>query len=321
MVATPARATVGLIVGEPFGAFGTMMPGGHAGVYLDHVCAETPTHLRPCRAGEYGVVISRYHDLRATNTDWLATPVIPFLYGVDDPENVPARMTAPLEAELRERYRQAHLMQVIPDRSVHGEDASPRYGDWDEAIGAAFDRQLWLYTIDSTAAQDAEILAFLNADPNHRRYTLWGNNCADFAANVMSLILPKKSPAVLRRNVWGDFDLTTPKNLARRMDDFGQRHPELHPHVYEIPQIPGTLRRSRPLRGSAEAFVKTKRYVVTLIVIQPELELADWIVYEKADKWTLGLDARKLLPIDWEQQRLAESAANSSALNSLSSVP
>lgn len=70
----PCRASIGLLLGEPYGNLGTMMPVGHAGVFLDHLCAENPTHLRPCRPGEPGVVISRYHDLRVSNLDWLATP-------------------------------------------------------------------------------------------------------------------------------------------------------------------------------------------------------------------------------------------------------
>src|SRR5579875_2530841 len=77
----PARASIGLVVGEPFGSFGTMMPNGHANIYLDHLCVETPTRLRPCLAGEHGAVLSRYHDLRHPALDWLAFPAPTFFYG------------------------------------------------------------------------------------------------------------------------------------------------------------------------------------------------------------------------------------------------
>jgi len=289
--ATSARAGIGLVVGEPFGSFGTMMPAGHAGIYLDHLCAETPTQLRPCLPGETGVVISRYHDLRATNVDWIAVPAPVFFYGVDDPANAPSFVTSSLEAELRETYRQHHLLSVVPNRiNVNGVSVPPPYGDWEEGIGAAFDRRLFLYTLDTTPEQDAAILALLNSQPNRRRYTLRRANCADFAADLLSAVLP----GVFHRAKLTDFDMTAPKTLARQLDVYGRAHPEIHFRVSEIPQIPGTLRRSRPLRGGAETFVKTKRYLATLIVIQPEAVLADWIVYETKGKWTPGLDATPL---------------------------
>ena len=292
LTAASVHASIGLVVGEPFGSFGTMMPAGHAAIYLNHLCAETPTHLRPCRPGETGVVISRYHDLRATNLDWMAIPAVTFFYGVDDPANAPSFVTASLETELRETYRQQHLGSVAPDRiNDNGVSVPPAYGDWEEGIGAAFDRRLFLYTLDTTPEQDAAILALLNDDPNQRRYTLRRANCADFAADLLSTVLP----GVFHRAKLADFDMTAPKTLARQLDAYGNAHPEMHLRVSEIPQVPGTLRRSRPLRGGAETFVKTKRYLATLLVIQPEAVLADWIVYEKKGKWTPGKDATPLI--------------------------
>lgn len=290
-----ASAGIGLVVGEPFGAFGTMMPAGHAGIYLDHLCADTPTRLRTCRPGELGVVLSRYHDLRTENLDWMAVPVIPFLYGVDDPANTPAFVTASLEAELRESYREAHLRSVAPDRVQRGYLLAPKYGDWEEGIGAAFDRRLLIYTIDTTPEQDAAILAYLNDHQNRRRYSLHRNNCADFAVELLNIALP----GVLHRNELADFDIMSPKTLASEMDAYGRTHPELNLNIYEVPQLPGTLRRSRPLRGAAETFLKTKRYLATLLILQPEAVLADWIVYEKKGKWTPGLDAQTLTPSAW----------------------
>ena len=292
LTAASVHASIGLVVGEPFGSFGTMMPAGHAAIYLNHLCAETPTHLRPCRPGETGVVISRYHDLRATNLDWMAIPAVTFFYGVDDPANAPSFVTASLETELRETYRQQHLRSIAPDRiNDNGVSVPPPYGDWEEGIGAAFDRRLFLYTLDTTPEQDAAILALLNDDPNQRRYTLRRANCADFAADLLSTVLP----GVFHRAKLADFDMTAPKTLARQLDAYGNAHPEMHLRVSEIPQVPGTLRRSRPLRAGAETYVKTKRYLATQLVIQPEAVLADWIVYEKKGKWTPGKDATPLI--------------------------
>ena len=48
---------------EPYGEFGAVNPTGHSAVYFNHICAHSPTSLRPCHDGEYGVVISRYHKI------------------------------------------------------------------------------------------------------------------------------------------------------------------------------------------------------------------------------------------------------------------
>ena len=219
--ATPAHARIALVVGEPFGSFGTMMPVGHASIYLDNLCAASPTQLRSCRPGEFGVVLSRYHDLRTRNLDWLAIPASIFFYGVADPGQVPTFVTPSFAAELRETYRQANLLDVVPNRiDRHGAIRPSRYGDWEESIGATFDRRLLVYSIATTLQQDAGILATLNSDPNRRRYTLRRANCADFAADLLSMVLPEQHPSILGRNVFADFDMTTPKNLARRFDFF-----------------------------------------------------------------------------------------------------
>lgn len=286
-----------LIVGEPFGSFGTMMPQGHASIYLEDLCVETAVQLRPCRPGELGAVISRYHDIRHPELDWLAFPLPIFLYGTSDLSSVPKFMTAAQEADLRERYRAAYLRDYLPDRTNrHGDLVPPPYGDWEEGIGSAFDRRLLIYSFETTPEQDAAALAWLNRRPNHRAYTLGRHNCADFAADLLRLALPRD---VLRRNVLADFDMTTPKTLAREVDGYGQSHPELRLQVYEVPQIAGTLRRSRPLRGAAESLITTKRYFAVVVVLQPELMLADWIVYEKRGKWHPGLDAVPATPDTW----------------------
>jgi len=290
-----AQARIGLIVGEPFGSFGTMMPAGHASIYLDHLCAASPTQLRLCDPGELGVVVSRYHDLSNPKLDWLATPASVFFYGVEDPNQTPNYMTASLEAELRESYRESHLLTVAPDHiDKHGNARPPHYGDWEESIGASFDRRLFLYVIDTTPEQDSDLLTLLNSSSDQRRYSLFRANCADFAADILNSVLP----GTFHRNNIADFQMMSPKQLAKLMQAYGNDHPEANPSVFEVPQVPGTLRRSRPVRGAAETLLKTKRYLATLIVIQPEIVLGSWIIYETKGKSTVGLDAAKVLTPD-----------------------
>jgi hypothetical protein len=63
-IAPPLHAVLTVLVGEPFGSFGTMMPLGHTAIYLDRVCADGPLHVRMCEAGERsGAVLARYHSI------------------------------------------------------------------------------------------------------------------------------------------------------------------------------------------------------------------------------------------------------------------
>src|SRR5213080_3114523 len=80
-----AQAT--LLLEEPYSYDGTFAGTGHAALYLTRVCAETPTRLRRCQPWETGVVVSRYHHVGGR--DWIAVPLIPYLYAVKDPARIP----------------------------------------------------------------------------------------------------------------------------------------------------------------------------------------------------------------------------------------
>src|SRR5882724_9219400 len=101
-----AQAT--LLLEEPYSYDGTFAGTGHSAVYLSRVCADTPTELRRCRAGETGVVISRYHGV--AGHDWLAVQLMGYLYAVNRPDDVPLYADSKLVALLRERYLGAMLL-------------------------------------------------------------------------------------------------------------------------------------------------------------------------------------------------------------------
>ena len=68
-----------------------------------------------------------------------------------------------------------------------------------------------------------------------------------------------------------DFWLTTPKHLARSVTKFGSKNPELGFEVFQIPQVPGTIPRSRRIDGIAESLVRSKKYIVPLAILSPEM--------------------------------------------------
>lgn len=293
---SPVRARAGLtvLVGEPFGKFGTMMPVGHTAIYLDRVCADGPLALRMCRPGELaGVVVARYHAIG--QYDWIAAPILEFLYAVDSPEKLPGYVTADQVWRLRQSYRRRYLLDIVADGHEHDRST----GEWWETAGVAYNRRLWGYQIDTTEEQDERFVAMMNDLPNQHRYHLRKTNCANFAADVVNFYFPG---TVRGGDHIADFGLMTPKQVARSVDAFGQKHPELNLRVLEVPQVPGTLRRSRPVRGGAEAGIKTKRYVAILAVIQPEIPIGCAILYLIHGRWPIGQDAVAQMPADWDHE-------------------
>jgi hypothetical protein len=282
-----AHASITVLVGEPFGNFGTMMPVGHTAIYLDHLCAEGPLKLRTCRPGEQeGVVVARYHQLG--RYDWLASPVMEFLYATDDPSKVLTYATIDNSWALREIYRQRYLENIVPD----GTEYDKVTDEWWESAGTAYTRRIWGYQLATTPEQDRRFMNIMNERANIHAYRLKNNNCADFAAEMVNTYFPGS----VHRDHTADFGWMTPKTVARCVEAYGHAHPELALKVFEIPQVPGSLRRSRPARGAAEAGLTTKRYLATLLVIQPEVPVVCAILYLKHGRWQIGHGAQVVGP-------------------------
>src|SRR5580700_7652821 len=96
------QAQAALLMEEPYGFFGTLNPTGHNAIYFERICAETPVKLRRCEAGEMGSVIARYEGI--DGYDWIAVPLIPYLYAVDNAADVPARVDRDTVERLRNHY-------------------------------------------------------------------------------------------------------------------------------------------------------------------------------------------------------------------------
>ena len=260
-VALRAHAGVTLLLEEPYSYDGTFGGTGHAAVYLSRICAESPITLRHCAPGELGAVISRYDGI--AGHDWIAIPLIPYLYAVDKAENVPLSADPKLADFLRNQYRRAHLEAIAPD----GADGEPPAGRWPELIGAGYRRTIYAYQLETTDEQDDRLIRKLNSDPNQKRFNLVAHNCADFARNLINFYYPK----TLHRNVIGDLGVTTPKQIARLFVHFGERHTELHLSSFVIPQIPGSIGRSSPVHGVAESILRKKKYTLPLLLVHPIL--------------------------------------------------
>jgi hypothetical protein len=232
---------------------------GHAAVYLSGVCAETPVVLRPCVPGETGVVISRYNAV--AGYDWVAIPLVPYLYAVDRPEDIPLFADAKMIAFLRDRYRRKYLEAIASDVR-NGETPG---GNWYELAGSSYDRTIYGFEIETSPEQDLALIHKLNSSPNVSHFHLAARNCADFAKDIINFYYPK----ALHRNIFADVGITTPKQMAKVMIKYSARHPEVQLSRIVIAQVPGSMPRSTTAHGVVESFFKSKKYIVPSAVVSP----------------------------------------------------
>lgn len=259
-----------LLLEEPYGKLGFFTATGHAAVYLSGICADTPVTLRQCHSGETGVVISRYDGVGGY--DWIAVPLIPYLYAVERPEDVPLFADAKMVALLRDRYRRAHLESVAPD----GKNGEMPGGNWYELVGSSYDRTVYGFEIQTTPEQDAALIRKLNSSPNESHFRTVSHNCADFAKAIINFYYPHS----LHRSVVADIGITTPKQMAKMLVKFDRKHPEIESSRLVIAQVPGSMPRSFAVHGVVESFFKSKKYIVPSAVVSPIFAGCVFLVYE-----------------------------------------
>ena len=255
-----AQAT--LLLEEPYSYDGSFAGTGHTAIYLSRVCADSPTHLRRCRSGETGVVLSRYHGI--AGHDWLAIPFIPYLYAVEGADQIPLYANSKLVALLRERYLTS--LPLPPEKG-----SEPRY----ELAGSAYDRTLYGFRFSTMPEQDDKLIAFLNSSPNDESYELVKRNCADFVKEIVDFYYPH----AVHRSVIADLGVMTPKQAAKSLVHASKHRPQMQLARFIVPQVPGT-KRSKPVRGLIESVVLAKKYVTPFLLFHPvvigSVEAAYW---------------------------------------------
>ena len=309
-------AQITLLLEEPYSYDGTFAGTGHAALYLSRVCADSPTLLRRCLPGERGVVISRYHGI--AGRDWLAVPLIRYLYAVGDPDDVPLYADPKLVAFLRKQYLDA--LPLPPERKPGSE---PRY----QLAGSAYDRTLYGFRVATRPEQDDQLIAMLNASPNVASYELLKSNCADFVKQIVNFYYPK----AIHRSIIADLGVMTPKQAAKTLVSYSRHHPEMQLTSFIIPQVPG-LKRSRPVHGVLESLVLAKKYVTPVLLFHPfavgAVEAAYWtgwrfepgrgaLIFNPADSSTgleLPITAAERRSYARQLSRMKEASAEASEL-------
>lgn len=284
--ATRSHGQAALLMEEPYGFFGTVNPTGHTAIYFAHVCAETPTKLRRCEPGELGAVISRYSDVGGY--DWVAIPLIPYLYSVEDISQVPDHVDKRTVNRLRNKYHETHLLSLGTDVPQGGFFN----GGWSELIGVAYERRMYAFRFDTTQEQDDAFIALMNDRKNKSHFQLLFNNCSDFSRAVLNQYFPR----TFRRSFFPDAGMTTPKQITYKLERYAKKHPEVQLSVFEIPQVPGYRRLSRANKSISESLITTG-YAVPIAVLNPYLAGGLFVDYVVRGRYHLiPKEPQKLTP-------------------------
>ena len=258
-----------LLLEQPYGFFGALNPTGHTAIYFQRICAETPVTLRRCQPGEMGAVVSRYEGIGGY--DWIAMPLLPYLYSVENADAVPEHTSRQDVERMRDNYHEAHLMslgEVQKGNIVHG--------GWKELVGVSYERRIYAFRFDTTEVQDDRLIARMNDAQNKSHFHLLFKNCADFARVTLNFYFPGK----FNRNILPDVGITTPKQVAYKLVKLGRKQPSLNVEVYEIPQVPGNRRPSGVNKDISESLITTG-YAIPIAVLNPYLAgalLVDYLV-------------------------------------------
>ena len=280
-----SHAQAALLLEEPYGFFGTVNPTGHTAVYFARVCAETPVKLRRCEPGETGTVVSRYQGIG--NLDWVAIPLVPYLYSVDKAEAVPERVDKATVRRMRDRYHEEHLLSLgenVPAGNL-------LHGGWAELVGVAYERRIYAFRFNTTEEQDDAFIAKMNDAENQSHFQLLFSNCSDFAR----VVLNEYFPGTFKRSIFPDAGMTTPKQITYKLMRYAKKHPETELEVLEIPQVPGYRRRSKANKSISESLITTG-YAIPIAVLNPYLAGGLFVDY-------LVRGRHRLIPKDPEMVR------------------
>lgn len=280
-IAYQSEANVGVLLHESLGSpykpikasdTGFWAQGGHAGIFIDNLCAASPIKLRRCQDGEHpGVIISRYDGLSAEEYDWVAVPVNRYFYGVESSRKIPLIVNKKVLEIIRVDHYKNYLYQAMKSET---HDGLPE-GRWIDTTAAAYRRDIYTFMLNTTAEQDQFILDHYNADPNTSRFSFFRSNCADFAKEFMTLLFPVE----IGRNI-NDALFTSPKGIAFEVSQLGKEQPQLQYMVLRTTQIPGDIPRSRDNLFPLENALNNYKYTAPLLNSQPELMVGFFLFYK-----------------------------------------
>ncbi len=294
-----ARADISMFILESVGVAGEFTGSGHAAIYFENICADETVRLRLCEPGEQGAVISSYPSLGGNlSQEWIAIPLIPYLYGVEDPENIPLYANGKVREFLRDNYRKRHLRSIIPD----GPGGATPEGRWQAMLSMAFNRDIYSFNVKSSREEDARFLEEFNKLPMKAKFNTFSQNCADFVKKVMNTYFPGST----KRDFINDFGIATPKALAKSFTGFARSRPQRMFHITKYSQVTGTIWRSHDNRNFTEKAITSKKYIIPSLVFYPPVFAAFAGAYLLTGRYDVHRTYKKYPSAEFARLKMAE---------------
>ena len=117
------------------------------------------------------------------------------------------------------------------------------------------------------------------------------HNCADFSRAVLNIYLPD----AIHRSVVADVGIATQKQVAAlSWCSLARSTPRQEMSAFVIAQVPGTIKRSKPVDGVAQSLVKSKKYLIPMTILAPELTGGLVVAYMAEGRMELPKNAHGL---------------------------
>ena len=241
----PAHADVGLVLESPSGPMGFFTDAGHASVWLSRACLASTGEIQFCEHTAGVVLTSTSY---WTNPGTAAIPAELFFLGAR-----PGRAGRDIAAW------QASLAPTYPSLDPH---LGQKY------LGRAYRRSIRILTFQTTAEQDREVIARIQADRPDFHYNYLRRNCAVYSESILKLYFGDQ----IEVRHFLDFGLTTPRAVERALRRTLRHDPSSH---FRTVQFPSSVLQSwrQPPRNLCESATLDPKYAVPLVLFQPEIYL------------------------------------------------
>jgi hypothetical protein len=256
-----AKADIGVVVADPTTVgVSVYTHAGHSLVYLSGVCAASPVRARLCEAGEQGSVVTTYPDFRETQEyAWNLVPLSLYLHGSLTPGDRLLYGSRLVKEALEEHAREGFLQEVCAD----GHCPQTQHSFWRDLVDANAVRDIFIFAVHTTRAQDQAAVDWLNDEPNVNHYNGFTNNCAVFTRSLVNLIFPHS----VHRDFPNDLGMMAPKAAARSFTHWALKRPELGFYSMHFAQQPGDLPRSGVAQSGTETAIHMKKYLIPAALI------------------------------------------------------
>lgn len=276
-----ARADIGVVIADPTNVgVSAYTHAGHSLVYLSGVCADTPIHARLCEPGEQGSVVTVFPNFREQQPyEWNILPLSLFLEGKTEPGDRLLFGSHAAKAALADKARIGYFSPVC-------ENACPAeaHSYWRDLVAATIERDVFIYAVKTTRAQDETAVRWINAQSNVNHYNGITSNCAMYVQSMIGVIFPHS----IHRDFLNDIGIMSPKAAAHSFSRWAHKHPDLGFYALHFVQKPGKLPRTGTADSGTEAAIHIKKYLLSAALIgDHEVAGSFFVAYLLTDRFSL----------------------------------